>query len=310
MSNLKRISYTRVQSYLTCKKMYNLRYNENIVPIQPSQAISRGSALHECLENLPNPNYKEISVGSEEMEEYLRDIVEEYKWYYGEEDASHSEVKREEPFEVLLPNSDIVLTGKIDAMFVDGAGLRCVMDTKTFSRRPDRIVSMLSLQSAIYVYAYKQLTGSYPDYFMWNYICNKHTSYPKVLKNGNLAIPPGTVTEYKYRKFCEETGREVDREFLGMIHANRMGFFYRVQCMVDIQYVEALMRQLVALVHEMDETNVYFPKYSNDCAWCEYRHICVANSMSIPIDEISAKYYRKNELFSTNNGIINVEDEI
>ena len=115
-----RLSNSRIQCFKSCRRKYELKYVENIVPVQTAEALERGKSYHEKLEMI-------LKGETFEMDDPKTDaMVLAFQRYVLPKLGEVSAV--EEWFERPLKNGN-VLCGKCDGILSDGK----ILEHKTTS---------------------------------------------------------------------------------------------------------------------------------------------------------------------------------
>lgn len=168
-TNLFYIDSTKLRSYLTCKKHYELRHIRNLTPIVTAAPLSFGSAWHAIAELLAKGKSTEETVEhfktiyKNETNDELRtvnkgvELINLYTKKYAVEPFKY--LHTETPFALPLKD-DIVLCGKEDAV-VEWNGEIYVFERKTTSRLGITFFKKFTLdyQIDIYCFACRELVG-------------------------------------------------------------------------------------------------------------------------------------------------------
>jgi ATP-dependent exoDNAse (exonuclease V) beta subunit len=172
------ISASRLKRYEECRASYHAFYNLGYRQEANTSALA-GSAVHKAIEEWYRNGCEPVSTHSTLMHEgYERLMVEEES--FKEFDPFQTlllrgeTMLREFPFDRFTPvalekNFDVPLTddirvhGFIDMMVADG-----LIDFKTSKNKPRNLKK--DIQFILYVYAYKQLTGTYPKKVIWYHL--------------------------------------------------------------------------------------------------------------------------------------------
>lgn len=109
-----RISVSKLKAFKSCRRMYELKYVENVVPVQSAEALEVGKSYHGFLEEL-NKN-GELPDAAESGFSKARAMAEAYKKYIY---PNFHVVAAEEWLEYPLADGD-VLVGIADALSDDG----------------------------------------------------------------------------------------------------------------------------------------------------------------------------------------------
>lgn len=114
------LSNSRIQCFKSCRRKYQLKYVEDIVPVQNAEALERGKSYHEKVETLLHG--KEFSFDDPKTDAMALAFQRHIMPQIGEVEAV------EEWFERNLPDGN-VLVGKCDGRLADGK----ILEHKTTS---------------------------------------------------------------------------------------------------------------------------------------------------------------------------------
>ena len=236
-----RFSISRIRSFKSCRRMYQLRYIEKLKPVQDADALVIGKNYHKYLEELnitgaiapgENPYSKELAM-ARAYEKYIYPkfkVVEAEKW-----------------IEYPLPSGD-TLVGVVDAIAEDG----CLVEHKTVGSDITEQYEY-NLQWDEQLLAYMMMTDARKMHYT---VCRKPTIRQKQNETeeeffDRMVEWYDTDTETKIRTFD----------------------VFRTD-----EEVEQFWRDLVTMVKEMKNTDIF---YKNTCHCniygrrCEYSSICL-----------------------------------
>lgn len=172
------ISASRLKRYEECRASYHAFYNLGYRQEANTSALS-GSAVHKAIEEWYRNGCEPVSTHSTFMHMGYERMLEEEEHIQEFEPFQTILLRGEEmlrtfPFDHYKPvalehNFDIALTdtirvhGFIDMVLADG-----LIDFKTSKNKPRNLEK--DIQFILYVYAYKQLTGTYPKKVIWYHL--------------------------------------------------------------------------------------------------------------------------------------------
>lgn len=139
-----RLSNSRIQMFKSCRRKYQLKYVENVVPVQSAEALERGKSYHEKVEMLLMG--KEFPFDDPKTDAMVLAFQKHILPKIGDVEAV------EEWFERLLPNGN-VLVGKCDGRLSNGK----ILEHKTTSADLDEayIASLQNDEQILtYMWAY------------------------------------------------------------------------------------------------------------------------------------------------------------
>ena len=138
-----RASYSKIQTYKACRRLYELKYINDVVPVQQSEAIERGTNYHEKIEQL----FKTGKFDIDDPKTSAMAIAFQQYIY-----PQLKPVKQEEWFSYELSGNNSMV-GRIDALNKDGA----IIEHKTTSGEITEeywYTRFLDEQLLTYMYAY------------------------------------------------------------------------------------------------------------------------------------------------------------
>lgn len=195
----------------------------------------------------------------------------------------------------------IQFVGVIDELYETEEGID-IGEHKTFSRPPDMNTLMMNTQKSLYCKASEIIWGKLPIKVRWDYIKSTPAKYPVWLEKSKRFSSAASkdITPASWKRACKERGI-TDPEVIkqGEQYAgNENNFFFRVQQDVYPEMVEEIFngfsytcKDIVRRGRENKVKNI-----TRDCAWCEYRDICMAElSGSDREYVIQEKYQRREE---------------
>lgn len=194
MSNVFRVSNSKIKLWLKCKMAYHLKYVDKLRPKKKSRPLQFGTMVHEMIEawiegddpmeKLAEFEKKQGRLFQTMIDEYgdivddTRIIMTEYFAFWHERakkdpDSKLTILRRnrrgaEHKFEVEV-RPGIVLIGKIDAIG-SSRKLRWMVEHKTFTNMPNEDHRWRSVQSALYLRVNDMLGWPSLDGTLWDYI--------------------------------------------------------------------------------------------------------------------------------------------
>lgn len=240
-----RLSVSKIKTFKSCRRKYELRYIEHLYPVQKSEALEVGSNYHKLVEMLcKGEQFKEDDDFSKTLamarayEKYIYPklhIKETEKW-----------------FEYSLGDGD-VLVGQIDGITQDGE----VVEHKTYGGNDSMAQYEYNLQWDEQILAYMLVSGARKVYYT---VCRKPTIRQK--KNES--------DEEFFRRMCEWYDDDTENKI-------RLFEIYRTD-----DEIEQFRNYLNDMLHEMYVSNNF---YKNTCACgmygrkCEYAPICLEKDL-------------------------------
>ena len=290
------ISYSRFSLYLRCPYAHFLRYNERISSVTPCRPLHFGSDFHKLLEVRTskaqiNAEWKRMRDEFYEMpanwqtelgDNYPEDLKAIFSDYMHQWKGTPLPDETEHSFELpLYKGSDILFVGVIDELYKHDEGID-IGEHKTFSMPPNMNTLTMNAQKSLYCKAAEMLWGQLPKKVRWDYIKSSPAKYPIWLeKSGRFSTAASKdITPRSWARACKERGID-DPEILKQGEAykgNESNFFFRVEQDVYPEMVENVYEGFVYTCKDIVK-NGKVNKTKNltkECAWCEYRDICMA----------------------------------
>lgn len=312
------ISYSRFSTYLGCPYKHHLRYNEKISGNAPARPLHFGSDFHKLLEvrkskkrikeewhRMKDDFYSMPSSWQTELgENYPDDLKTIFSDYMAMWKGTPLPVETEHPFELNIGKEngeDIIFVGVIDELYKTEEGID-IGEHKTFSRPPDMNTLTMNTQKSLYSKATEIIWGQLPKKVKWDYIKSSPAKYPVWLEKSQRFSEATSkdITPRSWLRACKERGI-TDPEILKKAEAysgNENNYFFRVEQDVYPEMVEDVFNGFLYtcrdIVNRGKENKV--KNITRDCAWCEYRDICMAELSGGDREfVISQNYTRKEE---------------
>lgn len=288
------ISYSRFSSYLRCPYLHWMRYYEKISSNAPCRPLHFGTDFHKLLEvrndkkkiksewrRMKDEFYSMPGKWQSELgENYPQDLKDIFSDYMVQWKGTPVPDKTEQYFSFQI-DPDINFIGVIDEIYNLDDGVM-LGEHKTFNRAPDMNTLVMNAQKSLYCKAVEFITGQLPKKVQWDYIKSTPAKYPVWLeKSGRFSTATSKeITERSFLRACKEKGIE-DPEILKqakLYAGNESNFFFRVQQDVYPEMVEDIFegfRYTCNDIVKQGEKNKT-KNLTKECAWCEYRDICMA----------------------------------
>lgn len=233
-----RLSNSRIQCFKSCRRKYQLKYIEDIVPVQTAEALERGKSYHEKVEMILNG--EEFTFDDPKTDAMVLAFQKHILPQIGEVEAV------EEWFERQLPDGN-VLVGKCDGRLADGK----ILEHKTTSADLDEAY-IASLQNDEQILTY-----------MWAYGVNEILY--TVCKTPTIRLKKDE-SEDDFRQRCLEW-YDTDTELkIGTINVYR-----------DPHEIAEFGEDLEAISDEISNCKRFYRVPSHCMKWnrpCEYMGIC------------------------------------
>lgn len=298
---------SEVQDFLRCRKRWDYKWKQELIPKKRNNKLLFGSLFHKYLENLYktknheksqqimlqelNDNF-DVELEMEDMEDKLLNISNHYYEKYKSDFLSMNIIGVEVQFSVPLKNG-INFTGTIDLIYKDPEGNLWFSDHKTTnSLEKYEKNAILDRQINRYWWAIQQLAegnGQVLNYenlklenpygFMYNIIYKDYPVAPKVLKSGGLSKDKNQKTTYEmYIQAIKDNNLPLSEytDILGHLSSQGDRFFSRITVHRNQNEIEATMSDVKEIVVDMETAKVY-RNITTDCQWdCQYKDLCLA----------------------------------
>lgn len=302
-------THSMLKTFRRCPKQAEFKYVYRLKPRLPGKPLSRGSWMHELLEEFHMGRDWEFrhklltakfyNLFDEERDFYgdlptecLR-LMKAYIWHYKYDPWKVLET--EFTLETEFPDGTIY-RGKVDMLIENRFGLWLV-DHKTHKTLPDHQFRLLDAQSALYLWA--ALRNKIPvEGFIWNYLRTKAPTLPHQNLNGQLskrAIDTDYLTFVtEVRRLQAENGLKVTADIKAKAAYLKSLRFQPDQPQLSEFFRRDPLEKSNGMIREVALENYRTAKRMNsynfekavervvgtDCKYyCSYRDICTAELM-------------------------------
>jgi hypothetical protein len=292
-----KVSQSKVNTWRTCHKKYDYRYNQKLRKKRTKRPLVFGSIVHAMLEaDIDGKDMFEVLEQHEkenrqlfinEAVEYgnliedIRNIMTDYLEHYKDDKVTYLKMdgqKSEFEFEIeIYPG--IIMNGVIDAL-ARYRGLRAVVDHKSFKRMPNEDARWRNLQGSIYLRAVEMLGWKPADGMLWNYIHSRPPSPLMLLKDGSISKKKVNTLPSVLKQKIKELGlRRIDhRDMIKSLEINRQNYFLRRFTPVSKNVVDQVFDDFTESAKQIAEFGDRFKSRNigNHCSWCDYEGLCRA----------------------------------
>lgn len=319
MSDVFKVSQSKIKKWRTCRQAYHLRYVEKLKSKRVARPLTFGSAVHAIAEAKAKgidpliriDEMKEQDFGRifpEEKEMYLdilEDatlVMEDYFLYWKKAPIryiTYKGVKAEHKFDYEI-ESGLILTGKIDGIAKTKNGKVWMVEHKSGKNELSRDDMWKNIQAAAYYKAMEELGYPRVDGVLWDYIRSKTPTRPAFTQAGNLSKArivtlPSLIK--KMRKAGEIKDKSDYHTLLEMAMRQRESYFNRVYTPKKAKVNKVLWDDLVETAREIQEFHGKKQAMSIDrhCSWCEYEPICRARITGSDVDFVKERNFIADE---------------
>lgn len=313
------ISYSRFSSYLRCPYLHFLRYIEKISGKAPSRPLHFGTDFHKLLEvrkdkaqvkkewkRMRDEFYEMPSSWQTELgENYPEDLKTIFNDYMHQWKGTPLPTATEQEFNLPIGSENgepIAFIGIIDELYIHKNKDIDLGEHKTFNIPPNMNTLVMNTQKSLYCKATEMIWGKLPKKIRWDYIKSTPAKYPVWLEKSKRfsTATSRDITPRSWVRACKERGID-DPEVLSQADnykGNESNFFFRVEQDVYPEMVEDVFNGFVYTCKDIvrqGHTNKT-KNMTRDCAWCEYRDICLAEMSGGDREYvISENFVRKEE---------------
>jgi hypothetical protein len=220
----------------------------------------------------------------------------------------------------------IYLIGTIDQVVVDESDCPIPVETKTYSRKPNKTDWRFAHQPYGYAAALQYLTGQRVPYFLYNGIRKTGPTQPKILKRGGVSQRWIDTTYEVYRDAVRlEHGGKIPNSYLDILNRFKArdnspenAFTTRFRMPVSQHAIELWLDQAAAIAREMAFSPIIYPNFPwNGCRFCRTQDLCHAlqagddAQYQYLVNEnyrIDTTHTRKAKHIATRKNVRNVED--
>lgn len=314
-----RLSNSKVGTWNRCPKRFEYKYVQGWRSSQKTLHLERGSWLHELLEyyymgedwKVPHADRTKAfnSLFDEEKDDLgdlpvdIERIFTSYLARYDKEDTKNWKVIDTELDEIITLPNGLRFQIIIDLIVEEPDGGLWIVDHKTVGRFMDEDFMLLDAQLARYFWGaehmgYKPLRG-----VMFNEICTKGPTLPKVLQNNTLEKRMNINCDvYTYYRELKKHRMDMDAhlDFLKKLKAQEGRWFRRTKLAKDPVLVNRLMDELnmsARLIERAASTGEYPRAVEKACTFdCEFRIPCQIELMGgDPEHELKRKFTNKKQ---------------
>lgn len=234
---MSKASNSKIQCYKSCRRMFQLRYIENLYPIQKSEALERGSSYHDKIESLLKTGTFEVDdPKSSAMATAFKKYIYPHLRPVAEEEWFNYTTEYGDPF-----------VGRIDARDADGS----IIEHKTTSVNIDE------------AYWYAVQTDEQLMTYMYAY--NVRKAYYTVCKSPTIRQKNNETNDEFFERCVAWYDEDTDQKI-----AMREIFH------TDKEIADFVKEQAMT-IREMNSCNLFYRNRSYCYKWgrlCEYAPVC------------------------------------
>ena len=318
MSDLFKVSQSRIKKWRTCRFAYNVKYIMNLEKQKKPNPLLRGTIIHQMLDEqthkrdpwvaLEQAKMRYAGLFEKEREEYgdiprdIERLMKAYFKWYKKDPLRFVNIKgrrAEFPFEVELCKG-IVLTGVIDGMARTSDKLKWLVENKSHKNLPSEGMNYGDIQSMLYtwaapVYGYPELDG-----VCWNYIRYTPPSLPQLLKNGEMSRKASVRTTWDlYKQALLDNGLKPKdyQDMQEQLKGKEGEFFIRTYIPINPKTQKIIVDESIQTAQEIrrregvDKTR----SMGRHCDWCDAKLLCQEDMRGRSIKSTIKRHYKERE---------------
>jgi hypothetical protein len=318
------VSVSKVNKWRKCQKLYSYRYDEELKPKKKAVPLRKGSWVHSCLEALDNGQdwlvvlkdlkAKEYDKLFEEEKAELGDLPNQvlrmlraYQQTYKEVDKEWETIVCEQQFMIRIPNTNIVLVGRIDKIARNKrTGKVWCFERKTMKKSiPTDNFRTTDIQTAIYLWVLYQIAPKFKlkredvAGVMFDYIRTKPPTVPHPLKNGQMSQAKIDTDKWTYLSALKKAGLDPKPyvEFLKRLDENV--FFVRIPMAKSATMLKITLNELISTANQIQMLKgkgiARSLNWTCDRPRCDYRDLCIAELQGLNTENLIKLNFTKGD---------------
>ena len=297
MSDVFTISNSKANTWRRCPKQYEYKYVQKLRRTFHGLPLKRGDWLHQCLmvhydghdwrerHEILKADFDKLLY--EEKEQYgdlpaeCSRILRNYLRYYKELDKGFKVIDSEVDELMELPNGDM-FRFIIDLIIEENDGGIWLVDHKTVKTFAPESFMLLDSQLARYFWAARKMGYSPLRGVMFNEICTKPPTVPRLLKNGKLSTASKMWCDaYTYAEAVKANDLDMKdyMPFIKQLAGRHDKWFRRTRLPRDEPMMKRLMMELMWTNREIKQAEglAEFPRSSSkNCLHdCDFMDLCI-----------------------------------
>jgi hypothetical protein len=311
MSDLLRVSFSRIKSWRRCHLQHYYKYVDGIERKKPPISMYKGRIVHDLLEAILlgkswtkkleeyAKQYKKLF--REERDELgdlpgdMKRIIIGYLEFWKNDHLKYLEVEKKHEIKL---GKNMIFVFRLDGIVQDKKKRRWIFERKTPKKFPDEDVRLADLQTLLYTWAMQQ-EGVETEGVLWDYVRSKAPTIPEPLKAGGLSVAQNIDTDYNTYLAAIKRHRlnpKDYREKLESLKGAEANFYRRVPMVVSPSVVKTLVEDMMQTALEIQQDSKSRVRtLSFDCRGCQYFQLCQAELRDMDTDFIRKSQYTKTE---------------
>ncbi len=306
------VSCSEITTFLSCRMKHEFRYRRRLAPMEESEPLNLGRAVHAGLESwylrhdqkaaldAVRESLDSCAAGAELLPKALGMIEGYIRHWKDREDFKTLHV--ELPFRVPLRTPSgrasriYDLVGRVDGVVQKPDGSVWILEHKTLGRKDKNYFDKLDvdIQVRAYCWAVRRFTGLDIKGVIYNVLRSKLPVKPELLKSGKLSKRANIDTTYEiFLSAIDDTDSDPAdyAEILERLKSEGNSFFMRREVSYTAEELDSFTLDLYRITRDMRRSGREEP-YRNPTACgqfgpCSFRDLCTG---SLPDDEVFDKY--------------------
>jgi hypothetical protein len=308
-----KVSVSKVKCFRTCLKLYEYRYLRKLEPKIKAKPLKFGKTVHDILEGFDDGlSEKEIWKPWRKFKKEFDKLFDEEKEYYGNmpedvktimtgymkkyKNSDLKSVSTEENIEVELVKG-ITFVMYYDSVVKDPQKNKWLLERKSHKNIPENDFIYTDMQTNLYLWAIEKKKGLKLSGIVWDYICSKAPSVPKLLKNGTLSKADIATTWELYLKRIKELKLD-PKQYYDMrtkLNEKTLEFYKRVKVPRKTSLINQLLKEFTETAVEMSNYDGCYPRSITwTCDHCSFKDVCTGELRGLDMSSlIEAKFKPK-----------------
>ncbi len=306
------VSCSEITSWLSCRKKHEFRYVRCLAPLEDSEPLNLGRAVHAGLESwylqrdqqsALNAVRESLDGCSSEMELLPKALgmIEGYiKYWKNREDLQtlHVELPFRVPLRTPSGRSSRIydLVGRVDGIVQKPDGSIWILEHKTLGRKDKHYFDKLDvdIQVRAYCWAIRRFTGLDVQGVIYNVLRSKLPARPEILKSGKLSKRANIDTTYEiFSNAIADNSCDPNEyaEILERLKTEGNTFFMRREVEFTSGELDSFSLDLYRITRDMRrssrEESYRNPTACGQFGPCSFRDLCIG---TLPQDEVFEHY--------------------
>ncbi len=306
------VSCSEISSWLSCRKKHEFRYVQRLAPMEDSEPLNLGRAVHAALESWYLRRDKQSALDAvresldccasgDELLPKALGMISGYIEYWKDREtfqALHVELPFRVPLRTPSGRASRIydLVGRVDGIVQKPDGSIWILEHKTLGRKDKHYFDKLDvdIQVRAYCWAVQRFTGLDVKGVIYNVLRSKLPAQPEVLKSGKLSKRANIDTTFEiFQQAIKDNGCDPGDyvEILDRLKAEGNTFFMRREVEFTSGELDSFSLDLYRITRDMRrssrEESYRNPTACGQFGPCSFRDLCIG---TLPQDEVFEHY--------------------